>query len=315
MDKYLEIRKIFENFQRETGIQVLTSYYETNEEMLVKLEATNGGGYDLIMPSDYAVKHLIDRGILAKLDRSKLPFFKHLNKALLSQFFDKTNSYSVPFCAAVYGFGIDKKKFPNSIPNASWENIFNPEKAPSGIAMPNDIREIICMASKYLFNKIPDLTKKQIEQIKKLLKKQRVKVSAYSDLRADNLLASGNCSIAVTNETIIWYGIMHNANIDLLIPEDGTFTSIENLAMPKSTKVKELVYTLLNYLYKPTVMKQTTKLNALFPARPDVVEAIHKENPNSPIKFSDKQFKNSSFFRFDALTNEQVDEIWLDLKS
>ena len=42
-------------FEQETGIKVNLSFYESNEELLVKLRSTGGKGYDLILPSDYAI--------------------------------------------------------------------------------------------------------------------------------------------------------------------------------------------------------------------------------------------------------------------
>ncbi|MBS0627482.1 MAG: spermidine/putrescine ABC transporter substrate-binding protein, partial [Verrucomicrobia bacterium] len=44
---------IVADFEKETGIKVKFNYYSSNEELLVKLKATKGEGYDLIIPSDY----------------------------------------------------------------------------------------------------------------------------------------------------------------------------------------------------------------------------------------------------------------------
>ena len=46
---------VIAEFERETGIKVNMNFYASNEEMLVKLKATGGPGYDLIIPSDYSV--------------------------------------------------------------------------------------------------------------------------------------------------------------------------------------------------------------------------------------------------------------------
>ena len=51
--------KMIIQFEKETGIRVNASYYEGNEELLVKLLATKGLGYDFIVPSDYVVEFLI----------------------------------------------------------------------------------------------------------------------------------------------------------------------------------------------------------------------------------------------------------------
>ena len=51
--------KMIERFEEEKGIKVKLHYYSSNEEMMLKLKAHKGTGYDLIVPSDYAVQILI----------------------------------------------------------------------------------------------------------------------------------------------------------------------------------------------------------------------------------------------------------------
>src|SRR3990167_11377459 len=54
----------FHKFEKETGIKINPSYYTSNEELLLKLEKTDGKGYDLIFPSDYAVNILAQKKLL-----------------------------------------------------------------------------------------------------------------------------------------------------------------------------------------------------------------------------------------------------------
>src|SRR3569832_328639 len=62
------------DFEKETGIKVNMNFYASNEEMLVKLKATGGQGYDMIIPSDYSVEILIKDGLVKELDKTKLNF-------------------------------------------------------------------------------------------------------------------------------------------------------------------------------------------------------------------------------------------------
>ena len=48
------ISSILKHLSRQTGIKVNISYYESNEELLLKLKYYRHG-YDLIVPSDYTV--------------------------------------------------------------------------------------------------------------------------------------------------------------------------------------------------------------------------------------------------------------------
>ena len=72
---------VIARFEKETGITVHVSYYESNEELMLKLGS--GKGCDLIVPSDYAVDRLMRKGLLKKLDVSKLSVMKSLNPLFL----------------------------------------------------------------------------------------------------------------------------------------------------------------------------------------------------------------------------------------
>ena len=96
-------------FEQETGIKVYLSSYASNEELLVKLRATRGHGYDLVMPSDYAVKKLIDEGLLKKIDKQKLNFVQALNPVLMGHSFDPNNDYALPYVWELYLMGMSRR--------------------------------------------------------------------------------------------------------------------------------------------------------------------------------------------------------------
>ena len=304
-----------DDFETESGIELSISYYESNEEMLMKIQSTAGDGYDLVMPSDYAVKVLKDGGLLEKIDKSKLNFFQKLNPMFLNHYFDPKNEYSIPFYSAIYVIGFNKKRFKNTTPPTSWANIFLPKESYGGIVIPNDIREVICMAAKHLFGNTKNLNPEQVKQIKKALLKQKKQIEAYSDFRSDLILASRNSDVAVSNSSYIWQGMIADKNIDFVIPEEGSFITIENIVIPARSNNKDLVYKLLNHIYSFESMKRQSLRYAFVPVRTDVLEAINEEDPGTPINLTKAQLKKASFFRFDSLTEDQINDIWITLKS
>ena len=70
--------QLFKKFEKETGIHVNVGYFDGNEELIVKLLATQGKGYDLVNPSDYVVDFLRQHGLLQRIDKSKLDFYDDL---------------------------------------------------------------------------------------------------------------------------------------------------------------------------------------------------------------------------------------------
>ena len=62
---------LLEDFEEETGIEVVYSTYGTNENLYNEL-VINPNSYDLVVPSEYMIEKLAVEGRLNKLDHSKI---------------------------------------------------------------------------------------------------------------------------------------------------------------------------------------------------------------------------------------------------
>src|SRR5690606_27120806 len=69
---------LIEKFTKETGIKVNLSDYDSNETMLAKVRAGNPG-FDIVVPTEYIVKIMIDEGLLAEVRPDQLPNFKNMD--------------------------------------------------------------------------------------------------------------------------------------------------------------------------------------------------------------------------------------------
>jgi spermidine/putrescine transport system substrate-binding protein len=78
------------------GVSMQVSSYGSNEELIAKLEASKGtSGYDIIVPTGPYIPQMIEKGLLEKFDKSKLPNIANVDGAYLAQAWDPTNDYSV----------------------------------------------------------------------------------------------------------------------------------------------------------------------------------------------------------------------------
>jgi spermidine/putrescine transport system substrate-binding protein len=78
------------------GVSMQVSSYGSNEELISKLEASKGtSGYDIIVPTGPYIPQMIEKGLLEKFDKTKLPNFVNVDPAYLGQAWDPTNDYSV----------------------------------------------------------------------------------------------------------------------------------------------------------------------------------------------------------------------------
>ncbi len=83
-------QQLLDDFTAKYGITVNYDTYSSNEEMLAKLQA-GASGYDVSIPSDYAVDIMIKQGMLEKIDLSQIPNFANLDKRFTNQYYDPGN--------------------------------------------------------------------------------------------------------------------------------------------------------------------------------------------------------------------------------
>lgn len=305
--------EVITTFEQETGVQIRLNYYSSNEELLVKLKATGGEGYDLIIPSDYAVPLLVKEGLLKPINHSKLDFWTKLNPLLIGQKFDPDNRYSIPFEWELFGLGINRYSFQEQSFDPSLSLIF--EKPDYKVAMVNDPMQALLFADLYLHGKISQLNEEEFREIKKLLIAQRKWVIAYADFRADYFLATGNCSVAVASTSYIWRTKRLFPFVDFVIPKEGTFITIENLCIPSSSQKEASTYAFINYLFRPASAKRHFETFGLFPATLKEENEFELDRDTYQLlRLAREQFSKYHFFQRIA-PQEQVWDLWVEVKS
>ena len=55
-------QEVLDGFTQETGISVTYTNFDTDETMLARLEAAQGGDYDLVIADDYIIETAIQEG-------------------------------------------------------------------------------------------------------------------------------------------------------------------------------------------------------------------------------------------------------------
>jgi spermidine/putrescine transport system substrate-binding protein len=78
------------------GVTMKVDYYASNEDLITKLEASQGtSGFDIVVPTGPFIPQMIEKGLLQKFDLSKLPNMVNVDPLYLGQAWDPGNEYSV----------------------------------------------------------------------------------------------------------------------------------------------------------------------------------------------------------------------------
>jgi spermidine/putrescine transport system substrate-binding protein len=235
-------------FEKRTGIKVTVDTYESNEVLISKL-ASGVVSYDLVVPSDYAIKQLIHEKLILQLDLSRLSNFGNLDNHFLNQQFDPGNAYSVPYLWGTTGLGYNKKKIPEAVD--SWDALFDP-KYRGQILMLDDRRECFAIALKKMRKSVNDTDPADLRQAADLLKKQHEIVRTYDSMNYDNKLAGGDVILAHG-----WNGQLAKVvsakpdDFAYVLPKEGGTIWLDNVCIPTTAKNVDAAYLFMNYILEP----------------------------------------------------------------
>lgn len=306
-------KQYLDEFEKKTGVHVYITYVDSNEDIVVKLSTSSDHDYDLVMPSDYYVPLLVNKGLIKKLDKSKFLFWNDIYPVLLDHPFDPSNEYTIPFFWGVVGLGINAAYFDYVMPEASWSLLFDQEKVPGRIALLDDVYVLVSVAINYLFGPKKSLTQEEINQVRNLLIEQRAWVTAYTDLRIEYLLASKACPVVMAMSGDVAKIMRRDSNIRFVVPKEGSFISIDSFAVSASSKKDEWVYQFLNYLYNPAVLQLYVNKFEFFSPTKSV--SLKNKDMNTDLAIpTEKLFKQVQFLSYELPTNV-FHEIWIALKA
>src|SRR4029077_3592973 len=118
------------DFERQTGIKVHVSYFDTNETLETRLLAGHSG-FDVVVPTASYFERQIKAGVYLTLDKSKLPNLKNMDAQLTSRvaLHDPDNAHGAIYTWGTNGIGYNEKMIKALLPDApvdSWRMVFDP---------------------------------------------------------------------------------------------------------------------------------------------------------------------------------------------
>ena len=243
---------VLEQFQKDTGIEVVYSTYDSNEAMYAKLRLLgSNNSYDLAVPSTYYVSKMRREGLLAKIDKSRLKNFGNLDEKLINQPFDPDNSYSVPYLWGSTGIAVNTDKVkPGTI--SKWRDLWKPEFK-DRLLLTNDTREVFHMALRVLGYSGNDTDPVHIEAAYHELKKLVPNVRAYNSEAPRMPYLEGE-----TDAGMIWNGEAYmarqeNPAIEYIYPDEGVILWLDSLVIPGNARHVENAHKFIDFILRPEV--------------------------------------------------------------
>jgi len=250
-------QKLVDEFEKETGIKVEVTY-SNNEEMIAKLRATRGAGFDLAQPSQDRISSVQEKyDIYQAMDYSKIEsalFIPSMLEAVKKNTLVAGKSYAVPFCWGTSGLIVNSDKAAGV---DSFKALIDPQfkgrvsyrlKRPTLIAM-----GFALGYDPFSLYGDPAAYQAMLDKIAETLIAAKPNVKNYW-ANGDSLLESMRSEevyVAMAWDAGGWKLNADNKAIDFKAPKEGALGWIDTFAIPAKAENTAAAYKWINFMLKP----------------------------------------------------------------
>lgn len=278
--------------------------FSNNEEMIAKLRATGGAGFDLAQPShDRIYAAQLEYDIYKPMDITKINtgvMEAKLLDGVKANTTIKGEVYAVPHQWGTSGLMAEKSKAPEF---KGWGDLCDPKyKGRTSMRL----KRTILLGTAFAMGEDPfaaysDLTKYQalLDKVADKLIACKANIKAYwkagDDLSA--MMLSGEIVASETWDSTAYKLYAQNKNIVFVPPATGALAWIDTFALPRKGKADEAAYKWINFVLRPenvSIMSASTGSMAAVKGAKDLLPADKKAAVNAAFTASD--IDNLKFF-------------------
>jgi spermidine/putrescine transport system substrate-binding protein len=279
-----------EKFKAETGIDLEVAVHATNEEIMGKVVASNGKGFDVLFVSSPFAEALSKLGIAGKIDHAKIPNLANLYPEASQLKHDPGNTFSVPYTWGTTGLCFRSDLVADA--PTSWNAILKPADALKGkTTMLATDRWLMAPALLSLGMSVNETDPAKLDQAKQVLIDAKKTLLAYDDTTFYSKLVSGEAQMVVAWDGWCNYGIAENDKIKYVIPKEGSDLWVDTIVVVANSENQDAAHTFINYILKPETGKWAVE-NIMYKvpnkaAMEQVDKAMLEKYPNLAIAPAD----------------------------
>lgn len=241
-------QEILDGFEEETGYTINFSHFDYDEEMLAKLEETEGGDYDLVIADDYIIEVVIAEGLSQKLDTTKLTNYDNLNPVFMSQFYDPANEYTIPYAAGIPLIVYNPEM--TDVEITGYEDLWNPALE-NNVALIGNYRVINGITLKTMGESFNTNDMGTLEEMGEKLLALAPNVRVINDSNTQDFLLSEEVAAGFLYSSQVVAAYMANPELKIVYPKEGLGFGIMASFIPSQAPNAEAAYAFLDYINEP----------------------------------------------------------------
>lgn len=296
-----ELINKFEEEYPEIDVEVT---FSNNEEMIAKLRATGGSGYDLAQPShDRIFSAQQEYGIYKPLDLSQIDtsvMSENLLEGVKANTTIDGEVYAVPHQWGTSGIMTNTTIAPDV---TGWNDLCDP--AYEGKTSMR-LRRTILLGTAFgmgmdpfaLYND-PDAYQDMLNQVTDKLIECKSVIKTYwtggDDLAA--LMLSGEVAVSETWDSTAYKLFGENPDIVFVPPETGALAWIDTFAIPRGGEADDAAYKWINFVLRPENVEIMSGATGAIAAVPNGIDLL-PEDKRAAVQaaFDDEDLQNLKFF-------------------
>lgn len=243
---------VLDDFQRETGIVVISQPYASQEEAIA--EARAGRRYDVLVVESRFVPQLAREGQLAELDHRALPNFRNISPNFRDLTYDPGNRHSLPHTWGTTG--LVAREDLAAAPIRRWTDLWDARYARRAAIWRGQPREVIALTLKSLGYSANSENPRELEAALARLLELRHRVRFVEDFDAwssADALASGQLVVAMGYASDARLGRQKHSSVSYILPEEGALLWSDVFVVMAGSSRREQAHGFLDYLMRPDV--------------------------------------------------------------
>ncbi|MBF2037431.1 MAG: extracellular solute-binding protein [Leptolyngbyaceae cyanobacterium T60_A2020_046] len=319
--------ELIAKFEEETGVDVEVTYIADNGEIISKLKATGGEGYDLASPSVDNVKLAQEQfNIYQPIDMSRIENPDVLVQSLAEKVAEYSTVdgevYSVPAVWGTSGLIVNTAEAPEV---KSYKDLCDPQfagRVTYRSRFPTFAGAMLALGyDPFKFSleepENVDGWRAMMEEAYTYLVDCKSNVKTYWTSRQENidLMAKGETYLSQGWDGTGWVLSQENPDIKFIAPVEGALGWVDTFTIPAGAKNLDAVYAFINFMYRPENAGELTKGGGfLSPVKgstdywPEEIKVLVEES------FPESALNNIQWYAprpaaFDEVVNEYVEKL------
>jgi spermidine/putrescine transport system substrate-binding protein len=306
-----------EAFKAAFGVDNFTyDTYASNEELMTKLQGGAKGQWDVAAPTAEFVPAMRDQSFIQKLDLSRIPNAKYIDKAFKGLWWDPTDEWQVPKDWGTTGIAVRTKVVKEEV--STWKQFLEIAPKYSGrIVIVDSPGDVFVAPLKSLGYSLNSVDPGELEQARKLLMALAPHVLALdSDQYAQKLQTEeAVLGLVWTGNILPMRDVAETKDTVYTIPADGTLFWMDTWTILADPPHLDAAYAFLNFIQEPEIQAKETESNYYATANDEAKKFVDPKILNDPAVFVPDDVMAKLEGAKDVSTDKLRVSIWEEFKS